>query len=144
MFDGVLITDTFVLGWYQEADRLVFEVEASLWPGHPDYEPPRPGVWACYKPARVMFEGVRAVEGLPDLASAPRCTDADGSQDFGSLNELAAEPGGFLIAGDFGLVHLLAASVRLVVGSRAERCAAPTGPACSVSGTSDSSSGPGC
>lgn len=120
MFDGVLITDTFVLGWHPEADRLVFDVEASLWPGHPDYVPPRPGEWTCYKPARLVFEGVESVFGLPDMASAPRGTDADGSRDFGSLCGLTSEPGGFMIAGDFGVVRLRATSVRLEVGSRAE------------------------
>jgi hypothetical protein len=116
MFDGVLITDTFVLGWHREADRLVFAVLASLWPGHPDYVPPRPGEWTCYKLARVVFEGVRAVDGLLDPSAAPRYTDGDGSQDFGSIDELAAEPGGYRIAGDFGEVHVKADSVRLEVG----------------------------
>jgi hypothetical protein len=127
VFDGMLTTDTFVMGWHREADRLVFDVEASLWPGQPDYEPPRPGEWACYKPARIVFDGVESVSGLPDMASAPRSMDADGSQDFGSLNELAAEAGGYLIAGDFGQVRVRAAAVRLDVGSRAEPSAAPDG-----------------
>jgi hypothetical protein len=93
MFEGVLINDTFVLGWHREAEQLVFAVEASLWPEHPDYEPPRPNEWTCYKRARLVFEGVSSVEGLPDMASAPRCTDADGSQCFGSLDELAPSQG---------------------------------------------------
>lgn len=80
MFDGVLITDTFVLGWYRDADRLVFTVEASLWPGHPNYEPPQPDEWTCYKPARLVFDGVRTVDGLPEMAVVPRSTDADGTR----------------------------------------------------------------
>ena len=120
MLDGVSFTDTFVLGWSREVDRLVFDVEASLWPGHPAYEPPRPGEWTCYKPARLVFEGVQDAEGLPDMASVPRSTDADGNWDFGSLHELTPEPGGFRVAGDFGVVRVHAASVRLEVGRRAE------------------------
>jgi hypothetical protein len=119
VFDGVLITDTFVLGWHREADRLVFVVEASLWPGHPEYEPPRPSEWTCYKPAHLVFEGVQSVSGLPEIASVPRGTDSDGSHDFGSLSELAVTPGGFVIAGDFGLVRVRAASCRLAVGKNA-------------------------
>lgn len=119
MFQGVLTTGTFVLEWHWEDNQLVFTVEASLWPGHPDYEPPRPGEWTCYKPARLIFEGVRSVAGLPEMAAAPRWTDPDGSQDFGSLNELTAEPGGYRIAGDFGVVRVQADSVRLEVATRA-------------------------
>jgi hypothetical protein len=117
MFEGVLTTDTFVLGWHQEGDRLVFTVEASLGPGHPNYETPRSGEWSCYRPARLVFEGVRVVDGLPEMESSPRYTDPDGSQDFGSLAELVVEPGGFLIAGDFGVVRIQAKSVRLVFGT---------------------------
>ena len=63
MIVGLLITDTVVLSWHREACRLVFAVEASLWAPHPDYEPPRPGEWACYKPAWLIFEGVCAWMG---------------------------------------------------------------------------------
>ena len=115
MFDGVMITDTFVLGWCREEDRLVFEVVASLWPGHPAYESPRPGEWTCYKKARLVFCEVCAVNGLPDPSAVAPTTDADGSQDFGSLSELAIEPGGYRIAGDFGMVHVQAGSVRLEI-----------------------------
>src|SRR5438445_13526310 len=93
MLAGVLITDTFVLGWHQEADRLVFDVEASLWPQHPEYEPPLPGQWTCYKPAKLVFAGVRSVEGLPDMSSVAGSTDPDGSQHYGSLDALVEVPG---------------------------------------------------
>ncbi len=117
MFEGVLITDTFVLGWYREADRLVFDVEASLWPGHPAYEPPRPGEWACYKLARIVFDGVRVVEGLSDMERVKSHIDPDGSRDYGSFDELVAEPGGYHVAGEFGVVRILAGSARLEVGA---------------------------
>jgi hypothetical protein len=116
MFEGVLTTDTFVISWRQEADRLVFVVDASLGPGHPNYEPPLPGEWSCYKPARLVFKGVRVVDGLPQMESSPHCTDADGSQDFGTLDELVAEPGGYRVAGDFGVVRIQADSAQLVFG----------------------------
>jgi hypothetical protein len=112
------IQDTFVLAWHQDGDRLVFAVEASLWPGHPDYKPPLLNEWTCYKPARLVFDQVRSVDGLPDPASAPKHTDTDGITDFGSLNELTAEPGGYRIAGDFGIVRVQAASVRLEIDRR--------------------------
>jgi hypothetical protein len=115
VFVGVLTTDTFVLGWHREPKRLVFAVEASLWPEHPDYEQPPPNKWTCYKPARLVFDGVTAVDGLPEMASAPQSISADGSRDFGSLDELVAEPGGFRLAGDFGVVRVRAVSARMEI-----------------------------
>jgi hypothetical protein len=118
MFDGVLITDTFVLGWHREADELLFDVEASLWPEHPEYEQRLSGDWTCYKPSKLVFTGVRSVEGLPDMCAVPRSTDPDGSQDYGSLDELVAVPGGYRIVGDFGAVHVQATALRMQIGSR--------------------------
>lgn len=116
MFPGVMLEDTFILGWSREDGRLVFWVEASLWPGHSEYEQPKPGEWTCYKPARLVFAGVEAVEGLPDPMHAPRSRDADGAEDFGTIHELVAEPGGYRLAGDFGLVRIKAKAVHLEVG----------------------------
>ena len=76
-------------------------------------------------PARLVFEGVQSVDGLPGMASVPRSRDADGSQDFGSLSELTGESGAFVIAGDFGVVHVRAASVRLEITARPNEGAAP-------------------
>jgi hypothetical protein len=58
VFDGVTLTDTFVLDWKHEGDCLVFTVLASLWPGHPAYESPKPGEWTCYKRGRIVFKRV--------------------------------------------------------------------------------------
>jgi hypothetical protein len=116
VFDGVLITDTFVMGWRREGDQLVFDLEASLWPAHPDYESPRPGKWTCYKPARLVFDGVRAVDGLPEMAEAPQWLDVGGPPDYGTLDELVAVPGGFRVAGDFGVAVVSADGLRLEVG----------------------------
>lgn len=115
MFEGVLITDTFVLGWQRDADRLIFVVEASLWPPHPDYQAPLPGEWTCYKRARIFFKGVTSVEGLPDMALVNLSIDPDGSKDFGTLSGLVAEDDGFRISGDFGDVLVKADLVTLEV-----------------------------
>ena len=111
--DNVMLQDTWVLGWQQDGDRLVFTVEASLWPGHPSYEPPKPGEWTCYKRGRVAFDGVQAVQGLLDLREVPGHTDPDGSQDYGSIDVLGVIEGGYRIAGEFGDVVVRAKSVRL-------------------------------
>jgi hypothetical protein len=111
--------DTFVLGWHQQGDHLVFVVEASLWPGHPGYEPPRPGEWTCCKRARLLFAGVRKVEGLPDMADVRTYTDIDGSTDYGSINALTTEGSWYRFVGDFGEVRIQAEAMRLEVEDRA-------------------------
>jgi hypothetical protein len=117
MFDGVAITDTFVLGWRHQVDQLVFVVEASLWPGHPNYDPPRSGEWTCYKLAQLVFSGVKSIDGLPNMNAVPTSTDDDGNSDFGTLAELVPEPGGYRITGDFGTVRVQADSLRLDISS---------------------------
>jgi len=111
--DHVMLEDSWVLGWRLESDRLVFAIEASLWPGHGSYESPKPGEWTCYKRGRLVFEGVRDVQGLLDLNGLSPHTDPDGTQDFGSIDLLALTEGGFRIIGKFGDVLVQASSVRL-------------------------------
>lgn len=113
MFPHVILTDTWVLSWEEQPGRLVFSIEASLWPGHPNYEPPSPANWTCYKRARLIFGGVGEVLGLCDLTSVHGNIDADGSVDFGSIDELVRLPGGYRIAGEFGNVRMQANSIRL-------------------------------
>jgi hypothetical protein len=113
MFDGVIVEDTFVLGWSLQNDQLVFDVEVGLLSRHPEYEAPKAGEWTCYKPARLVFDQVRTVDGLPDMTVAKRFTDADGTQDYGSLSELTTEPGGYRIVGDFGTVLVQGGCVTL-------------------------------
>jgi hypothetical protein len=112
-FDNVMIQDTWVLAWRREADRLIFIIEASLWPGHPAYEPPNQGEWTCYKRGKLVFEGVRRIEGLLDQDHVASHTDPDGSRDYGSIDYLDTATDGFRIAGDFGDVAVQASVVRL-------------------------------
>ena len=106
-FDGVDLEDTFVLGWSLnvEAGWFGFDVEASLWPGHPAYEPPRPNEWTCYERAVLAFEGVLELHGLPDAADVRTTTDADGSRDYGTFDALwRDDEGRWHVAGDSGEV----------------------------------------
>jgi hypothetical protein len=112
-FDKVMVEDTWVLGWRREADRLIFVVEASLWPGHPAYELPKKGEWTCYKRGQLLFEGVRRIEGLLDQDAVSFNTDPDGSRDYGSIGYLDTATDGFRINGDFGDVAVQAVGVRL-------------------------------
>jgi hypothetical protein len=112
-FADVMVQDCWVLGWRTENDSLVFDIEASLTSGHPLYEPPKQGEWSCYKAARIIFSGVREISGLLPIQSVRATVGSDGSVDYGSIDSITQESGGFAIAGEFGKVMVSASAVQL-------------------------------
>ena len=118
---GVMLDDSWVLGWQQYGDSILFNIEASLWPPHPAYEPPRPSEWTCYKRAQLVFEGVTHIGGLHSMSEALQTTDPDGGKDYGNIESFTASHHGFHIAGDFGSVEIRAHSCRLVIESAVQQ-----------------------
>jgi hypothetical protein len=113
---GVDWQDTFVLGWRQEHERLVFSVLASLWPGHPSYTPPPPGDWTCYRAAELIFDGATNVTGLKEMKDVRPTIDPDGSADYGNIDWFSRnDDGTFTVSGDFGEVRVTAEGMRLAV-----------------------------
>ncbi|HEV2735587.1 MAG TPA: hypothetical protein VGV85_12155 [Longimicrobiaceae bacterium] len=112
---GVDLEDSWVLGWRYDAParRLTIEVEASLWPGHPAYEPPAAGEHTCYRRATLAFEGVTSVSGLRTQSEVPGHLDPDGTRDYGSVDVLEGADGVFRLAGEMGEVTVRAAVLRL-------------------------------
>lgn len=112
---GVDLEDSWVLGWRYDAPagRLTIEVEASLWPGHPAYEPPAAGEHTCYRRATLTFEGVASVSGLRTQSGVPGHLDADGTRDYGSVDGLEGADRVFRLAGEMGDVTVAAAVLRL-------------------------------
>jgi hypothetical protein len=107
LFRHVLVTDCFVLSWAEHDGSLTFEVEASLWPGHPLYSKPPKTDWTCYRKATLRFPGVRRIEGLRTMAETPSTTDPDDSIDYGSFHGLhLADDGRYHLSGDFGEVTI--------------------------------------
>ena len=118
MFDAVDLEDSWVLGWRVDVGRhrLVFELEASLWPGHEAYTRPLPGEHTCYKRAHLIFEGVDSLDGLPPMDGVKPNVDPDGSADFGNIEGLHhAGPGIYKFAGDFGEVCIKCEGVRFEI-----------------------------
>src|SRR5438094_9384182 len=102
---GVDWQDTFVLAWRMERDRLVFNVLASLSPGHPAYAPPPPSDWTCYRAAELIFDGTRQVTGLKEMEKVRPTVDPDGTADYGNIDSLSRDDDGtFMLSGDFGEV----------------------------------------
>ena len=119
-FDDILLEDTFVLSWRQSSDSLSFSVLASLMQNHPQATPPASGEWACYQPGLIQFSGVSSVSGLLPQESVLPTRDADGSVDYGCIDELSlVQPGEYRIAGEFGVVTVAASGVSLALGAAA-------------------------
>jgi hypothetical protein len=118
-FQDILLEDTYVFSWRHGADSLTFEILASLLQSHPEASQPAEGDWACYRQGRIAFTGVSSVVGLLPQGSVPPATDADGSTDFGCIDELSlVSPGEYRISGEFGVVTVAARDVSLVLAAR--------------------------
>jgi hypothetical protein len=104
---GVDLNDSWVLSWAETEDELVFQIEASLLPGHVEYTEPREGEWTCYKRATLSFIGKKRADGLRPMAEVSPTTDPDGSVDYGCIDALQRnDDGSYLLCGDFGDVTI--------------------------------------
>lgn len=106
-FRGVDLEDSSVLSWYDAEHALVFQIEASLWPGHPDYVEPPESDWTCYKKATLSFPAVERVDGLRQMYEVTPTADPDGSIDYGCIDALQRnKDGSYLLCGNFGDVTI--------------------------------------
>ncbi len=119
-FYGVMIEDTWVLGWSYHSGQLTFDLEASLWPGHPQYEPPRPNEWTCYKPATLVFIQPSSVTGLKDMHEVRTVSNADGTVDYGSLESIELTPPVYRVSGPFGDVTVETVAMESVIKARTD------------------------
>lgn len=115
LFEHVMIQDCWVLGWRHVSDTVAIDIEASLWPGHPEYSTPMPDEWTCYKPAELLFTGVVSVSGLRDQSTVRANEDPDEMLDYGAIETLERARNGYKIEGEFGKVTIVASGVCLRV-----------------------------
>lgn len=80
---------------------LIFLIEASLWPGHPHYEAPKPDEWTCYKQAELIFSAASVMGCLPSPTTVQANVDSDVSPDFGSFDRLDLEDGRYYLVTAF-------------------------------------------
>ena len=118
MFDGVDFEDSWVLGWRfdPKSNRLVFDLDVSLWQGHKHYTKPLPGEWTCYKRGSLVFDQVSNIEGLLPMESVKYTVDLDGSIDYGNIEgfrNIVNDKYNF--GGDFGEVSVSCSDVRLEI-----------------------------
>ncbi len=105
-FKGIDLSDSFIESWDLSNDKLVFDFEASIWPGSKYYEEPSPDEHTCYKKAKLIFSGFTSVNGLKSIKEVTPSTDASGEKDYGGFEYFAKFSDGFEIHGDFGQVKI--------------------------------------
>ena len=115
IFRGIDLTDSFVLAWQLDGDRLAFDLEASIWPESPHYERPKPNEYTCYKRAQLVFKGFTAVSGLKDMDQVKGHIDPDGTKDFDCIEELNETESGFRITGEFGSVAISGGTINFAI-----------------------------
>ena len=107
VFDGLDLSNSYVLSWDCSQNEVRFEVEFVLTSEHSDYIPPKPGEWACYRAGRLHFREVESLSGLLEMSKVKPSTDAAGERDFGNIDALIEERlGHYRIEGDFGEVSM--------------------------------------
>jgi hypothetical protein len=118
-FAAVDLEDSFILGWQYapEAGGLAFEVGASLWPGHPAYEPPQRGEHTCYKRTAMLFVNASVIGRLPQQSDVEPGRDADGREDYGSFDTLSLDDGTYRVVTDFADVLIRCDRVTFDVSS---------------------------
>gem|GEM_PF-385197 len=116
-FAGVDLEDSFILGWNYDAavQRVTFELEASLWPGHPFHEPPARWENACYRRALLVFDDIRNIRGLRPVGEAKGTTDPDGRTTYGKIEGFQQENETVRFRGEMGDVEIEGSSIRLLI-----------------------------
>ncbi|MFV0595024.1 hypothetical protein [Shewanella sp.] len=105
-FKGIDLTDSFVLDWSYENDRLRFELEVSIWPESKYYAEPKLNEYTCYRKATLQFINAISVSGLKPKPAVMSSIDPDGSIDYGNIDIFQVFDGGFELKGNFGSVKI--------------------------------------
>ncbi|MDG9671225.1 hypothetical protein ONV78_26055 [Hahella sp. CR1] len=109
IFKNVDLQDSFVIGWKCSDETFFIDMEASLWPGHPDYEEPNKGEHTCYKKARLIFRSPSNIKGLFPIDQVEANKAMEGEiPDYDTIEHFEIGNGQFHLVGAFGDVTLSA------------------------------------
>jgi hypothetical protein len=107
--ERLYLEDSWVLGVYESATSLIFDLDAVLTEQHLDWHPPKPGEQYAYRRVALTFPAVRSIEWL-SRGSHP-ATDASGENDWGNIDSFAVvDDGVYELEGDWGHVRVASAS----------------------------------
>ncbi|MDT0581713.1 hypothetical protein [Brumicola blandensis] len=113
--EGIDLQDSFVLDWSESNSELVFQIEASVWPGSKHYVEPKESEHTCYKKASIRFFDFDSISGLKSKSEVVQSSDASGELDYGNIDSFSATSRGFLLDGDFGNVLVTGGKVVFTV-----------------------------
>ncbi len=115
--EDVYLEDSYVLGVKEDPDRVVFDLDLVLTPGHAEYRPPRPDEQHDYRRAALEFPHVRSAT-WGERRFEP-FTDATGQVDYGSIDLLYRNDRTYHVQGDWGDVDIESdlPVIRLVEGA---------------------------
>ena len=108
-FDGVDLSESYVLGWQTAPSDLIFQLEVALVPGHPRYHAPRENERICWMLGHLHFPNAADVAGLLSQEEVPGATDVTGAKDYGNIDGLSWSDGCAHVFGEFGDVTLASA-----------------------------------
>ena len=109
IFKNVDLQDSFVIGWKCSDETFFVDVEASLWPGHSDYEAPKEGEYTCYKKARLLFRNPTNIVGLLPMGEVEPNEVMEGEiPDYDTIEDFEIGNGQFRLTGSFGDVTFTA------------------------------------
>jgi hypothetical protein len=106
-FDGLDLTESYVLGWAVTPEGLRFDLDIALAPSHPDYTPPPTRERDCYRRGTLLFPAAHSIRGLAETSQVVGAIDLSGERDYGTFDHLEANGGTFRLEGEFGTVTLL-------------------------------------
>lgn len=116
-FEGVALEDSYTLDIEAHPGTLVLRLDLLLLPGHPAWEPAKPGERACFKVATLSFSKVRSLHW--DGMGVKPTLDPSGTLDFGSMDSLTKTGRQYRIEGDWGQITVEADAPCLSVESTA-------------------------
>jgi hypothetical protein len=103
--ENLYLEDSWVLGVFESADSLSFDLDALLTEQHPQWHPPRPGEQYAYRRVSLTFPNVRTIEWLD--RGGPPATDASGEQDWGNIDRFIVDDDVYEMEGGWGQVRVV-------------------------------------
>lgn len=102
----LILEESYVLHVEATPAQLVFSMELALSDKHPDYQPPGPDSYLCYRRGTLILSGVSRL--LWEDQGAKPSYDATGEVDHGTIDYLRFEDGRYEVGGDVGQLVVVA------------------------------------
>jgi hypothetical protein len=92
---------------------VTFSLDLALTDKHPDYAPPKPDEYLCYRRGVLVFSGVTRLAWLDQHSRRPH--DASGEVDYGNVDSMTWDDGTYRLEGSVGTLEIAARSVAVAL-----------------------------